>query len=47
MRSAKEKRQRWRRQRKLERLLADSAMIVPAMFMWLGLVYMFVLELTA
>ncbi len=46
MKTAKQKRQRRRRNQILDGILSGSAMVVPAMFMWLGLVYMFIIELS-
>jgi len=50
MRTAQEKRklrrQRKRRNQILDDMLIGSAMAMPALLMWLGLVYMFIIELS-
>lgn len=50
MRTAQEKRklrrQRRRRNEILDGILMGSAMAMPALLMWLGLVYMFIIELS-
>jgi hypothetical protein len=46
MRTAEQKRQRKRRNQIIDGIVSGSAMAVPVMFMWLGLVYMFIIELS-
>jgi len=46
MRTAKQKRQRRRRNQIIDGIVSGSIMAVPALLMWLGLVYMFIIELS-
>jgi len=46
MRTAQQKRQRRRRNQIIDGILSGSAMAMPALLMWLGLVYMFIIELS-
>jgi hypothetical protein len=46
MRTAKQKRQRRRRNRIIDGMLSGFAMAMPALLMWLGLVYIFIIELS-
>jgi len=46
MRTAKQKRQRRRRNQIIDGIVSGSAMVMPALLMWLGLVYMFIIELS-
>ncbi|MHA2047854.1 MAG: hypothetical protein ACW99G_23980 [Candidatus Thorarchaeota archaeon] len=48
MRTAKQKRQRKRRNQILDGILSGSAMAMPALLMWIGLenIYMFIIELS-
>lgn len=50
MRTAQEKRklrrQRRRRNQIIDGILSGSAIAMPALLMWLGLVYMFIIELS-
>jgi|TARA_B100001094_G_scaffold271615_1_gene277013 hypothetical protein len=41
-----QRRAKEQRRRALRRLFNDSLLIVPSMFLWLGLVFVFILELS-
>jgi len=46
MRTAKEKLERRRRKRRREDIIESFAMGMPTMALWLGIVYIFVIELS-
>lgn len=46
MRTAQEKLERKRRKRKREEMIESFAMGMPTMALWLGIVYLFVIELS-